>query len=63
MTPYLSLVTPVYNGAAYIEDSLRAIVAALETLERAFEVIVVCDGSADLTAERARPWPPHRVAR
>jgi glycosyltransferase involved in cell wall biosynthesis len=61
MTPYLSLVTPVYNGAAYIEDSLRAIVAALETLERAFEVIVVCDGSADFTAERARHFVDPRL--
>lgn len=61
MKPYLSLVTPVYNGAAYIEDSLRTMVAALETLGRPFEVIVVCDGSADLTAERARSFVDPRV--
>jgi len=53
MNPHLSLVTPVYNGAAYIEQSVRAMLAALDTLNRPFEVIVVCDGSADLTAERA----------
>jgi glycosyltransferase involved in cell wall biosynthesis len=61
MNPHLSLVTPVYNGASYIEQSLRTIVAALDTLERAFEVIVVCDGSADLTAERARGFEDPRV--
>ena len=61
MNPQLSLVTPVYNGAVYIEQSLRAIVAALEQLERPFEVIVVCDGSADTTPERARCFEDPRV--
>jgi glycosyltransferase involved in cell wall biosynthesis len=61
MNPHLSLVTPVYNGAAYIERSLRAIVAALERLERPFEVIVVCDGSSDLSPDRARALEDARV--
>jgi dolichol-phosphate mannosyltransferase len=52
--PYFSLVTPVYNGAAFIEKNLTEIIAALEGMDRPFEVIVVCDGSADDTAERAR---------
>lgn len=52
-SPYLSLVAPVYNGAAYIEQNIWEVLAALETLERPFEVIIVCDGSSDGTAERA----------
>jgi dolichol-phosphate mannosyltransferase len=51
--PYLSLVTPVYNGAAFIEQNIRAMLRSLEELERPIELIVVCDGSTDGTAERA----------
>jgi glycosyltransferase involved in cell wall biosynthesis len=61
MNPHLSLVTPVHNGAAYIEQSLRAMVSALEQLEQSFELIVVCDGSADSTAECARGLEDPRV--
>jgi glycosyltransferase involved in cell wall biosynthesis len=49
--PYLSLITPVSNGAAFIEESIARIVADLDTLGRPFEVIVVSDGSRDGTAE------------
>ncbi len=52
--PYLSLVTPVYNGAGYIAANVREIIAALEQLGRPFEVIVVCDGSHDESAVQAR---------
>jgi glycosyltransferase involved in cell wall biosynthesis len=51
--PFLSLVTPVHNGAAFIADNLRAVLRSLEQLERPFEVIVVCDGNSDVTAEQA----------
>jgi dolichol-phosphate mannosyltransferase len=61
VNPHLSLVTPVHNGAPYIEQSLRTIVAALEELDRTFEVIVVCDGSSDRTAECARSVVDPRV--
>jgi len=59
--PYLTLVTPVYNGAASIEANLREIVAALEMYERPFEVIVVCDGSTDGSADAARRVGDDRV--
>ena len=52
-SPYLSLVTPVHNGATFIEDSVNVMLRALEQLGRPFELIVVCDGSTDGTAERA----------
>jgi glycosyltransferase involved in cell wall biosynthesis len=61
MNPYLSLVTPVHNGASFIEANIRAITTALERLERPFEVIVVCDGCSDPTAERARALADPRV--
>jgi glycosyltransferase involved in cell wall biosynthesis len=48
--PLLTLIVPTYNEGAYIADSLRAIVRALEALEHTFEVLVVCDGSTDHTA-------------
>ncbi len=53
VTPYLTLVTPVRNGAAFIEDSVREMFRALEQLERPCEVIVVDDGSTDGSAELA----------
>ena len=61
MNPHLSLVTPVHNGAAYIEQNIRSIVTVLEQLDRPFEVIVVCDGSSDLSAERAAGLADPRV--
>jgi glycosyltransferase involved in cell wall biosynthesis len=51
--PYLSLVTPVHNGEAFIEGNVRAMLCALEELDRPVELIVVCDGSTDRTVKRA----------
>ncbi len=51
---HLSLVLPVHRGAAWIEDNLRAILVDLEDLGRPFELIVVCDGDADLGSRAAR---------
>lgn len=53
-TPYLSLVTPVYNGETYIEESVAKIVDALEAYGQPFEVLVVSDGSSDGTVDRVR---------
>jgi glycosyltransferase involved in cell wall biosynthesis len=61
MNPYLSLVTPVHNGASFIEANIRTMTTALEKLGRPFEVIVVCDGCSDRTAERARALADPRV--
>jgi glycosyltransferase involved in cell wall biosynthesis len=47
--PYLSLITPVHNGARFIAENVREIVATLEATGRPFEVIVVCDGCVDET--------------
>ncbi len=58
--PLLSVVSPVYNGESFITESVRDIIVALESLERPFEVIVVCDGTDD-TVKRARSVPDDRV--
>jgi glycosyltransferase involved in cell wall biosynthesis len=58
---FLSLVTPVHHGAAFIGESLSHMLAALEGLGRPFELIVVCDGCADRSAEIARGLGDDRV--
>jgi glycosyltransferase involved in cell wall biosynthesis len=54
-------VIPVFNGAGHIEANVREVLAALEALEQPFELIVVCDGSTDDTAARARAVADPRV--
>lgn len=61
VAPYLTLVAPAYNCAPHIAANLRAILDALEAIERPFELIVVCDGSTDGTAEAARTVDDPRV--
>jgi glycosyltransferase involved in cell wall biosynthesis len=48
--PQLSLIVPVYNAAPFIEESISTIIAALDSLEQTFEILVVCDGCSDGTA-------------
>lgn len=61
-TPFLSLVIPVYRGAGFIESSLRAVLKELDrALGRPYEVVVVCDGDDDGTAEHARRVKSERV--
>lgn len=51
---HLSLILPVYGGAHWIEENLRAVLRSLEKLDRRFELIVVCDGDHDLVSHAAR---------
>lgn len=60
-TVFLSLVAPVHNGEAFIEQNLRDILGTLERLGRPFEVIVVCDGAEDSSADVARGLGDERV--
>ena len=59
--PYLSLVSPVHNGASFIAESVRTILTALERLGEPFEVIVVADGCADSAAALVRMEQDERV--
>jgi glycosyltransferase involved in cell wall biosynthesis len=49
MTVTISIVIPVYNGAAFIADTVQA---CLKQTYRDFEVVVVNDGSRDATEEQ-----------
>lgn len=53
MAVTLSVVIPVYNGAAFIADTVRA---ALGQTFRDFEIVIVNDGSRDSTLEQLRPF-------
>jgi len=49
--PAVSLVIPVYNGAAFIADSVNTLGAFIDQRGLDAEVVVVDDGSTDGTAE------------
>lgn len=53
-TPELSVVVPAYNEAESIAPLLERLWPVLAGLGRAFEVLVVDDGSTDGTSERLR---------
>lgn len=53
MSVKLSVVIPVYNGAAFIADTVRA---ALAQTFRDFEIVIVNDGSSDATLEQLAPF-------
>ncbi|MDH3214482.1 MAG: glycosyltransferase family 2 protein [Myxococcales bacterium] len=52
--PDVSIVLPVYNGAAFVEERVGALCDFLETSGLRYEVIAVDDGSGDDSAERIR---------
>jgi glycosyltransferase involved in cell wall biosynthesis len=58
---FVSIITPVFNGESFIADSIRRIIATVEQATSLFEVIVVCDGCSDGTAEAARSVDDSRV--
>jgi glycosyltransferase involved in cell wall biosynthesis len=52
-TPIVSVFIPVYNGEAYLEQTLKSLLAQSFS---DFEIIIVNDGSTDGTLEIARTW-------
>lgn len=62
MTPRISVIVPVYNGEAYIEEAIRSVLDG--PLVDALQILVVDDGSADRSVERALACGPSvRVVR
>ncbi|CAL1241079.1 glycosyltransferase family 2 protein [Candidatus Methylocalor cossyra] len=59
--PWVSVVIPAYNAAAYIDAALASVFA--QQGEFQLEVLVVDDGSSDDTAERAAAHPGVRCLR
>lgn len=59
--PLLTLVMPIYNGAPFAVENVCEVVRALEDLDERFEVVVVCDGSTDGTADLVRAVEDPRV--
>lgn len=59
--PSVSIVVPVYNGGAFIAESLNVMIGTLERLDQPFELLVVSDGSRDDTAAQARLVDDPRV--
>lgn len=59
--PALSLVLPAYNAAPHIAANIRQVIAGLNSLDQAFEVIVVCDGCTDGTFAAANEVADDRV--
>lgn len=53
-TPAVSVVVPAYQEEASILPALTRLLGVLDGAGRAFEVVVVCDGCTDRTAELAR---------
>jgi cellulose synthase/poly-beta-1,6-N-acetylglucosamine synthase-like glycosyltransferase len=52
--PIYSLITPVYNGAAYIEETVLSVLNAIEQSGIKCEYFVIDDGSTDNT--QALAW-------
>lgn len=49
--PYLSVVIPVYNEQESLEKLYERLIAALDSIGKSFEVILVNDGSKDRSSE------------
>src|SRR5438067_11416550 len=49
----ISFVLPAYNEEANVAEAIRRVRTVAQRLCSAYEIIVVDDGSADATAERA----------
>lgn len=52
--PQISIVIPVYNEEACLEELLRRTLASCRLMDRSFEIILIDDGSADRSAELIR---------
>jgi dolichyl-phosphate beta-glucosyltransferase len=54
--PVTSLVLPAYNPGPILENTWRAVEQFLGRVSESWEVLFVCDGCTDGSAERLRDW-------
>jgi glycosyltransferase involved in cell wall biosynthesis len=54
MNKEISVIVPAYNEASHIEETVESVVDYFRRKHYKFEVLIVNDGSADSTLERAR---------
>jgi glycosyltransferase involved in cell wall biosynthesis len=54
--PLVSIITPLYNHAQYIEEGLNSILAEWEMHYPEIEVVMIDDGSKDNSFETAQLW-------
>jgi glycosyltransferase involved in cell wall biosynthesis len=54
MPPEFSVVVPVYNEAGFLPRALPALIGAMDSLDRSYEILIVENGSTDSSAAIAR---------
>ena len=54
MPPEFSVVVPVYNEAGFLPRALPALVGAMDSLDKSYEILIVENGSTDGSAAIAR---------
>lgn len=54
MPPEFSVVVPVYNEAGFLPRALPALIGAMDSLDRSYEILIVENGSTDDSAAIAR---------
>jgi dolichol-phosphate mannosyltransferase len=59
--PGISLIIPAWNEAGRILDTLNRYITSFDGQSEPYELIVVCDGSKDQTAEIAQRFSEHHV--
>ncbi|HEY8695878.1 MAG TPA: glycosyltransferase [Chloroflexota bacterium] len=59
--PLLSVIVPAYREGARIHDNLVRLLAELDTIGVAYEVIVISDGNTDDTTAEAERVPSERL--
>jgi len=61
VTPFVSVILPVYNEQGHLLAEIERIQAALESSAYSFEIIVVDDGSTDGSTDQLRQIPGLRL--
>src|SRR5262245_10662859 len=56
----VSVVVPIYNEEANLEEFLRRLLGVMDGLGRPYEVVLVDDGSRDRSIEILKSWPTRR---